>query len=68
MQKPTRKMVWKGQKGSKWRDYTVRWNGKTFHHLSKKEADQQYNAAMRVYKKRTARAKQAKKRKTTKRK
>jgi len=52
MKKPTIKMSWHGLKGNKWRAWDVKVDGKTYHHQNKTSAYRQYNAAMRVYKKR----------------
>jgi len=52
MRKPTKKMVWRGVKGNQWRSYDVKVDGKTYTHQNKTDALRQYNAAMRVYKKR----------------
>jgi len=52
MKKPTMKSSWQGVAGNKWRAYDVCVDGKCYHHRSKTEALRQYNAAMRIYKKR----------------
>jgi len=46
------KSSWKGVKGNKWRAYDVVFDGKSYHHQSKSSALRQYNAAIKVYKKR----------------
>ena len=50
MRKPSMRMEWRGVSGNKWRAYNVTVNGKVYHHQSKTNALRQYNAAMRVYK------------------
>ena len=47
MRKPTIKVSW-----NMWRAWDVNVDGKNYHHQSKTNAYNQYNAAMKVYKKR----------------
>lgn len=54
--KPTMRSEWRGQKGNKFRIYIVRVNGKDYiHGENKTSALRQYDAALRVYKKRKQR-------------
>lgn len=49
--KPKMKSRWRGTKGSKYRTYEVTYKGKTHSHLQKRTALHQYEAGMRLYKK-----------------
>ena len=49
--KPSIKMSWQGMPGNKWKAYDVTVNGKMYHHQYKTSAVQQYEAAMRIWRK-----------------
>ena len=56
--KPTMRMVWRGQKGNKFRTYQVTNEGKTYYHgENKASALRQFEAAKRTYKIRMSRKK-----------
>ena len=51
--KPKRKCEWRGQKGNKFRLYSVtNTTGRTMSFHNKAQADRVFNASMRVYRKR----------------
>ena len=51
--KPSKKMMWRGQKGNKFRVWTIKNTyGKTVTTQSKSRAEDIYNASLRVYNKR----------------
>lgn len=53
--KPRMKMLWRGQKGNKYRAYFVYVDGKEYYHgENRTSAKRQYDAALRAYEKRKA--------------
>jgi len=46
--KAKRKVVMRGMPGNKWKSYEIMYEGKTYVHTNKVEADRQWNAIKKV--------------------